>query len=59
MDCAMIAFRDMTPWNLVYVHKVQNYISSKRHIPEDNVLLFVMQSIVFWDRKIEYVILAC
>jgi len=47
MDCAVIAFLDKTPWNFVYVNKVQNYISSKRHNPEDNVLLFVMLSIVF------------
>jgi len=47
MDCAMIAFLDKTLSNFVYVNKVQNYISSKRHIPEDIVLLFVMPSIVF------------
>jgi len=47
MDCAIIAFRNMTPWNFVYVNKVQNYMSSKRHIPEDNVLLFVTPSIMF------------
>jgi len=56
MDCAMIAFLDKTLSNFVYVNKVQNYISSKRHIPEDIVLLFVMPSIVFWKRKLEYVI---
>jgi hypothetical protein len=51
MDCAMIAFRVMTPWNFVYVNKVQNYISSKCHIPEDNVLLFVMPSTYFEREK--------
>ena len=56
MDSAMIAFLDKTLWNFVYVNEVQNYISSKRHNTEDIVLLFVMPSIVFWKRKLEYVI---
>ena len=56
MDCAMIAFLDKTPSNFVYVFKVQNYISSKLHILEDIVLLFVMPSIVYLKRKLEYVI---
>ena len=46
----------MTPWNLVHIYKVQNYISSKSHIPEDSVLLFVMPNIVFWNRNLDYVI---
>ena len=56
MDSAMIAFLDKTLWNFVYVNEVQNYISSKRHNTEDIVLLFVMPSIVFWKRRLEYVI---
>ncbi len=59
MDCAMIAFRGMTPSNFVHIPKVQNNISSKRHFPEHRVLLFDGFSApchVFCNIKLEYVI---
>ena len=59
MDCAMIAFREMTPSSFVHIHKVQNNISSKRHFPEHRVLLFdgfTAPCQVFCNIKLEYVI---
>lgn len=59
MDCTMIAFRDMTPSIFVYIHKVQNNISSKRRFPEHRDWLFdsiSAPSLVFCNIKLEYVI---
>lgn len=55
----MIALRDMTLSNFVYIHKVQNNISSKSHLPEHRDWLFdsiSAISLVFCNTKLEYVI---
>ena len=55
----MIALRDMTPSKFVYIHKVQNNISSKSHFPEHRDWLFdsiSAISLVFCNTKLEYII---